>query len=75
VAEYLTGRYALPDRAEMGADMESERATMFARYVKSKRHTMQVDYDEYLASMEKEIARGRARAKRRGNALPVEASR
>jgi hypothetical protein len=75
LAEYLTGRYALPTAKEMRGDMEKERAAMFARYVKSKRHTMQVDYEEYLAGMHGEIARGRARAKRGGNALPVEARR
>ena len=47
-ASYLRGEYALPPRGEMLADMERERRAMFKRYVASKRHTMQVDYDTYL---------------------------
>jgi dimethylaniline monooxygenase (N-oxide forming) len=70
VAEYLLGEYALPDSAAMRTDMSKERIAMFKRYVASKRHTMQVDYDDYLAALHKEIAEGRARAKKHGNALP-----
>jgi cation diffusion facilitator CzcD-associated flavoprotein CzcO len=73
IAEYLTGRYALPERPALLADVEKERAAMFARYVKSKRHTMQVDFDEYMLEMHHEIERGHARAKKRGNALPIAA--
>ncbi|MFQ3582561.1 MAG: NAD(P)-binding domain-containing protein [Chloracidobacterium sp.] len=71
VASYLKGEYALPSRADMEADMERERARMFARYVKSKRHTMQVDFDDYLADLDKERRRGEARARKRGQALPI----
>jgi dimethylaniline monooxygenase (N-oxide forming) len=35
---------------------------MFRRYVPSKRHTMQVDYDDYLAAPERERKAGAARA-------------
>jgi cation diffusion facilitator CzcD-associated flavoprotein CzcO len=66
IAKLLTGRYALPPEKEMRARMEEERKKMFARYVKSKRHTMQVDYDDYLLAMEREIKRGEKRAKRAG---------
>ena len=31
---------------------------MFKRYVASKRHTMQVDFDDYLADLAKERRRG-----------------
>ena len=48
IAEYLRGEYHLPSRAEMEQDIERERAAMFKRYVASKRHTMQVDFDDYL---------------------------
>ena len=39
---------------------------MFRRYVRSKRHTMQVDYDDYLAAIAKERRAGRQRS-----AVPV----
>jgi hypothetical protein len=51
--------------------MERERRKMFKRYVASKRHTMQVDYDDYLLDLEKELRRGRERAQRAGRPLPV----
>lgn len=63
IAAHLAGDYVLPSRAEMEADMERERAAMFRRYVASKRHTMQVDFEEYLEGLHREIGRGRARAK------------
>ena len=71
VGEYLTGSYALPPRPELMADMQSERERMFKRYVASKRHTMQVDYDDYLLDLGRELKRGRARAARAGRPLPV----
>jgi dimethylaniline monooxygenase (N-oxide forming) len=63
VCEYLSGRYALPDPAAMRADIAREREQMFKRYVASARHTMQVDYDDYLADLAKERRRGAARAR------------
>ena len=42
--------------------MERERDAMFKRYVASKRHTMQVDFDDYLLELERELRRGRERA-------------
>ena len=62
VADHLAGRYALPDPAALRADIEDERARMFKRYVRSKRHTMQVDYDDYLAAIAKERKAGAERA-------------
>jgi hypothetical protein len=44
---------------------------MFKRYVASKRHTMQVDYDDYLADLAKEREHGRERARAQGFRLPV----
>jgi dimethylaniline monooxygenase (N-oxide forming) len=65
VADYLTGRYKLPSREELLADIERDRARMFKRYVASKRHTMQVDFEDYLYNLEKERRRGEKRAARR----------
>ena len=64
VCDHLSGRYALPPRAAMLADMEHERAAMRRRYVASKRHTMQVDYDDYLFDVKRERRRGRRRTAR-----------
>lgn len=63
LARWLTGKYVLPPDAEMRAAMKRERDTMFARYVPSKRHTMQVDYDDYLLDLGREIRRGERRAR------------
>jgi dimethylaniline monooxygenase (N-oxide forming) len=64
LVDYLEGRYLLPPPAEMRADIEGERTEMFERYVASPRHTMQVDFDDYLLALEKERARGAARAEK-----------
>jgi hypothetical protein len=44
---------------------------MFKRYVASKRHTMQVDFDNYLFDLRRELRRGAVRAREHGFALPV----
>jgi dimethylaniline monooxygenase (N-oxide forming) len=63
VADHLAGRYALPAPSELRADMAAERERMFRRYVPSKRHTMQVDYDDYLAALARERKAGAERAR------------
>jgi cation diffusion facilitator CzcD-associated flavoprotein CzcO len=73
VAEYLAGRYALPPADELRADIERERARMFKRYVASRRHTMQVDFDDYLADLAAERRGGAARARGRGLPVPPQA--
>jgi cation diffusion facilitator CzcD-associated flavoprotein CzcO len=65
VAKYLLGEYALPPRAEMDQVIAHDVAKMRARYVKSKRHTMQVDFDDYLRDVAKEMRRGEKRAANR----------
>jgi len=62
VCDHLQGKYQLPPKAEMLADMERERTAMRRRYVASKRHTMQVDYDDYMFDLKRERKRGSARA-------------
>jgi len=51
--------------------MQREREIMFRRYVASKRHTMQVDYDNYLYELRKELKAGAGRARAAGFSLPV----
>jgi cation diffusion facilitator CzcD-associated flavoprotein CzcO len=62
VAQLLTGRYRLPGPAEVRADMEAERAAHAKRFYRSKRHTMEVDFDEWLARARSERERGAERA-------------
>jgi cation diffusion facilitator CzcD-associated flavoprotein CzcO len=71
VAAYLCGEYQLPSEAEMRKAIDRERARMFKRYVASKRHTMQVDFDNYLYDLRKEMKAGAARALAAGSRLPV----
>src|SRR4051812_38202945 len=73
VGAFLTGAYALPDAREMRRDMERERRKMFKRYVASPRHTMQVDYDDYLLWLSQELPRGAERARATGFKRPVPA--
>jgi dimethylaniline monooxygenase (N-oxide forming) len=58
VCDHLAGRYALPPGDAMRADIEAERERMFRRYVKSKRHTMQVDFEDYMHGLARERSRG-----------------
>jgi len=71
VAAYLRGEYALPPAKELRANMNKDRQAMFKRYVASKRHTMQVDFDNYLYAIGKEMERGAKRAQQRGFRLSV----
>jgi cation diffusion facilitator CzcD-associated flavoprotein CzcO len=71
IAAYLRGEYHLPPVDEMEAQMRREREKMFKRYVASKRHTMQVDFDNYLYDLGKEMSAGAARARAGGFRLPV----
>ena len=73
IAEYLRGEYHLPAPRAMAADIRRENARMRRRYVASQRHTIQVDFDTYLASLRRERRRGAARAAAAGHALPVPA--
>jgi hypothetical protein len=72
IASYLRGEYHLPPQAQMEKDMNRERAKMFKRYVASKRHTMQVDFDNYPHQLNKELNAGAARARQAGFTLPVQ---
>ncbi|MDB4934170.1 MAG: Monooxygenase [Labilithrix sp.] len=67
LAKHLRGDYALPDAATMNRTIEHDRRAMFERYVPSKRHMMQVDFDDYLRDLDREIERGAKRARRDRN--------
>ena len=62
ICDHLAGAYALPPDGELRADMARERAAMFRRYVASPRHTMQVDFEDYVLAVRRERRRGEHRA-------------
>jgi thioredoxin reductase len=71
IAEYLRGEYHPPAPRAMEADIRREQTRMRKRYVASKRHTIQVDFDRYLYDLRRERRRGAARAVAAGLTLPV----
>jgi dimethylaniline monooxygenase (N-oxide forming) len=71
LADYLRGRYALPGGGDLEADIRADQHAMHKRYVASKRHTIQVDFEDYLWQLDKERKAGGERAAARGYALPV----
>jgi hypothetical protein len=72
IATYLRGEYRLPPVAEMEANIRRERDKMFKRYVASKRHTMEVDFDDYLYDLRKELKAGGRRARAGGFRPPLQ---
>ncbi len=73
VGDHLLGEYALPEPGLLRKDMRADREAMAKRYVASKRHTIQVDYDDYLLALERERRAGAERARLRGLAPPLPA--
>jgi cation diffusion facilitator CzcD-associated flavoprotein CzcO len=71
IAQYLRGEYHLPSASAMEADIRREQRRMRKRYVASKRHTIQVDFDRYLYDLRRERRRGAARAAAAGLTPPV----
>lgn len=71
IGAYLTGKYALPPTDVMNA----ERVEMFERakagYVRTPRHTIQINCGEYTYDLRRELARGGRRAAVQEFALPV----
>ena len=61
VADLLDGRGTLPSPGEMRAEIADAERKMRKRYVASKRHTIQVDFQPYL----RELRRERKRASQR----------
>jgi dimethylaniline monooxygenase (N-oxide forming) len=71
IADYLKGEYALPDPRALRRDIAADQQAMRKRYVASKRHTIQVDFDDYIHDLAKERRAGGDRARRLGFRLPV----
>jgi hypothetical protein len=62
VADLLAGRYVPPSDDVVRRETVAEHRAMKRRFYSSVRHTMEVDFDVYLADLGKERARGRERA-------------
>jgi dimethylaniline monooxygenase (N-oxide forming) len=58
VADILEGKVALPPRAEMLEVIAREDRRMAKRYVRSPRHTIQVDFYPYMRTLRRERQRG-----------------
>lgn len=61
-AGLLTGKFTLPDRMTMLKAIAKEQAELQKRYVKSTRHTIEVDYYPYMRLIQHEMKRGRRQA-------------
>ncbi|RYZ01590.1 MAG: NAD(P)/FAD-dependent oxidoreductase [Myxococcales bacterium] len=61
-ASYLRGDYELPDPEEMRERARREREQVRRRFVASRRHTMQVDFDGYLEDVARELRAGHRRS-------------
>jgi cation diffusion facilitator CzcD-associated flavoprotein CzcO len=64
-AAYLSGQYELPEPSEMRCRTEREREQVRRRFVATRRHTMQVDFDRYLDDLRRELRAGHRRSGRR----------
>lgn len=61
VAAQLTGAYALPGAQEMQEEMDRYEAWLARRFVRSARHTVEVDFDDYRRALRRERRRGARR--------------
>ncbi len=71
VADLLTGEAALPTRDEMWKEIERRKRSLRARYVRSTRHTIQVDFYPYLREIDAERKAGRRRKARGRGIVPA----
>ncbi len=59
IADHLQGHYTLPSATDMDAEIDRHRRAVAKRYVASKRHTIQVDFEDYMLALAAERAKGR----------------
>jgi dimethylaniline monooxygenase (N-oxide forming) len=62
IAKILRGEYAFPPKAEMLLMIAREREAHAKRFYKSKRHTIEVDFETWMRDSQREIERGAERA-------------
>lgn len=56
IGEYLCGRLEFPDERRMYADMRREQRALERRYLRSRRHTMQVDFGPFMHRLKAMLA-------------------
>lgn len=66
IAGLLSGTMALPDKARMHRAIEADRAVLRRRYTDSARHTIQVDFWDYVHQLKREMRKGKKLAARNG---------
>ena len=66
VAGLLHGTMALPDESKMRQAIQETKQKIATRYHDSPRHTIQVDFWDYVHQMEREMKQGRKRARSMG---------
>jgi hypothetical protein len=71
IADYLCGEVAFPDTETMRREMVAVQEATDKRFVKSTRHTMEVDFVPFLHSLHKLRERGRKLANARGHVRPM----
>jgi hypothetical protein len=62
IADHLAGTYTLPSQDAMRRDIDRNHDKMRKRYVASKRHTIQADFDDYMRELHQERRAGARRA-------------
>ncbi len=62
VADLLSGQAALPSKGSMWQAIVHEQAVLRRRYVRSTRHTIQVDFFPYKRQLQREITAGQQRS-------------
>ena len=72
VADQLQGIYTLPSKAAQQREIRRYKARLRRRYVASKRHTIQVDFDDYMRQLRIERKVGRLRRLRQPVGCRVE---
>ena len=76
VADLLDGTATLPSDTDMRREIDDYHRSLVKRYVRSKRHTIQVDFLEHFAELEKERAVGTHRnGQSRALPMPVDSTR
>jgi len=73
IAAYLAGDYLLPARAEMELERLKSQELSMRHFVKTPRHTIEVDCMQYAHDLRRELVRGQSRAKFLGRPLPIRA--
>ena len=71
IADYLCGEVAFPDMETMRREMMALQEATDRRFVKSSRHTMEVDFVPFLHSLRKLRERGCKLANARGRVPPI----